>query len=155
MQLSGYNVWGRVYDSASKSYPAVTIPYNGSIKDIKNEINANLKNSKVSAIKKMSFDLNSPYKDTIIGQGSYSQSSIPTLKDVSKMSVSSIKSYASSNGLKLKFVDKSTGEQVNINDYSEYSFSSQKEHKDIILDQLSTLTIYVKKKVIQTETVAQ
>ena len=146
MQLSGYGVWGKVYDTASKSYPAVTIPYNGSISDIKKEINANLKNSKISAIKKMSFDLNNPYKDTIIGQGSYSQASIATLKNVSGMSVSSIRSYASSNGLKLKFIDKSTGKEVNISDFSEYTFSSQKEHKDTILDQISTLTIYVKKK---------
>ena len=100
----------------------------------------------------MSFDLNKPYKDTIIGQGSYSQGSIPTLKNVSSMSVSSIKSYASSNGLKLKFIDKDTNQTVSINDYSEYSFYKQKEHKDTILDQISTLTIYVKKKAVQPET---
>ena len=147
MQLSGLNVWGRVYDPSSKSYPAVTIPYNGSISDIKAEIKANLNNSKIAAIKKISFDLNKPYKDTIIGQGSYS-GGVSTLKDVSSYSVSSIKDYASANGLKLKFIDSSTGQQVSIYDWSNYSFNYQAEHKDIILDQVSTLTIYVKKKYV-------
>ena len=152
MQLSGYGVWGKVYDPSSKSYPAVTIPYNGSISDIKKEIKANLNNTKLTADKKIKFDLNNLYKDTIIGQGSYSQASIATLKDVSSYSVSKIKDYASSNGLKLKFIDVSTKGQVSLYDWSEYSFYSQAEHKDIILDQVSTLTIYVKKKVVQQQT---
>ena len=149
MQLSGYNVWGKIYDPPSKSYPAVTIPYQGSINDIKKEINENLKNTGTTGSKKIKFDINNQYKDTIIGQGSYSAPSIHTLKSMSGYSVSQIKSYAASNGLKLRFIDSSTNKEVNINDYSEYRFSSQKEHKDTLLDQISTLTIYVKKKVVQ------
>ena len=152
MQLSGYGVWGYVYDTSSKSYPAVTIPYTGSKNDIKKEIKANLNNSKMTAIKKISFDLNKPFKDTIIGQGSYSESKIAVLADVSSYSVSKIKTYASNNGLTLKFIDKATNQTVSISDYSEYSFSSQKEHKGTILDQISTLTIYVKKKQVQQTT---
>ena len=145
MQLSGYSAWGSIYEPASKSYPAVTIPYQGSISDIKKEIKANLNNSKSTAIKKISFDLNEPYKDTIIGQGSYSSSRIPTLKDVSSYTVTEIKNYASANGLKLSFIDSSNGQSVSLYDWSEYKLHYQEEHPDIILDQLSTLTIYVKK----------
>ena len=148
MQLSGYNVWGSVYDPASKSYPAVTIPYKGSINDIKKEITANLNNTKMTAVKEISFDLNEPYKDTIIGQGNYSESKIATLKNVSSYTVTEIKNYASSNGLKLKFVDVNTLEEVTLSDWSNYSFSYQDEHADIILEQISTLTIFVKKKQI-------
>ena len=151
MQLTGSSAWGKIYDTPSKSYPAVIIPYPGSISDIKKEIKENLKNTKLTASKKISFDLNDLYKDTVIGTGSYSAQSIPTLKDLSNSSVSSIKSYASSHGLSVKFVDKSTNQVVNINDYSEYTFSSQKEHKDTILDQVKSLTIYVKKKVVVQE----
>ncbi len=151
MQLTGSSAWGKIYDTPSKSYPAVIIPYPGSISDIKKEIKANLKNTKLTASKKISFDLNDLYKDRVIGTGSYSAQSIPTLKDLSNSSVSSIKSYASSHGLSVKFVDKSTNQVVNINDYSEYTFSSQKEHKDTILDQVKSLTIYVKKKVVVQE----
>ena len=152
MQLTGSSAWGKIYDTPSKSYPAVIIPYPGSIRDIKKEIKANLKNTKLTSSKKISFDLNNLYKDTVIGTGSYSAQSIPTLKDFSSSSVSSIKSYASSHGLSVKFVDKATNQQVNINDYSEYTFSSQKEHKDTILDQVKSLTIYVKKKVVTQQT---
>ena len=155
MQLSGYNVWGYVYDASSKSYPAVTIPYQGSINDIKKEIKANLNNTTLSAIKKVSFDLNNQYKDTIIGQGSYSEAKIATLKDVSSYSVSKIKSYASSNGLTLTFIDYQTNQTVSLDDFSNYSFYKQIEHKDTILDQISTLTIYVKKKEVQQQTTTE
>ncbi len=147
MQLSGYHK--KIYEPQSKSYPSVNFPYPGSINDIKKEIKANLKNTGTKGSKKISFDLNKPYKDKVIGQGSYSAPAIKTLKNVSGMSVSSIKSYASQNGLKLRFIDADTGQDVNINDYSEYSFKKQKEHKDTILSMVKTLTIYVKKKEIQ------
>lgn len=153
MQLKGYSAAGWLYDpyhGKNGGYSTSdTIPYNGSINDIKKAIKANLNNSKITPVKKISFNINKEYKTTIIGQGNYSQARIPTLANVSSYSVSKIKSYASSNGLKLKFIDKSTGQQVNIDSWGEYTFSSQKEHKDTILDQISTLTIYVKKKVVQ------
>ena len=148
-QLSGYNAWGYVYDVSSKSYPAVTIPYKGSIEDIKDEIKANLNNTGIKAITKISFDLNNPYKDEITGQKSYSEAKIATLKNLSSYSLDKIKSYASSNGLKVKFIDKATNKEVI--DLDNYKFSSQKEHVDTILDQISTLTIYVKEKVTYTQ----
>ena len=148
LQLSGYNAWGYVYDVSSKSYPAVTIPYKGSINDIKSEMKANLNNSSIKAITKISFDLNDLYVDTIIGNKTYSESKIPVLKDLSGYSLSKISDYASSNGLKVKFIDKSTNKEVS--DLSNYTFSSQKEHVDTILDQIDTLTIYVKEKIVYT-----
>ena len=147
MQLKGYSAYGLIYDTTSKNYPAVTIPYKGSINDIKKEINNNLSN-KVYSTKTISFDINKPYEDTVIGTGNYSESRIATLKDLSKSSVQSMKEYASDNNLTIKFIDYDTDETVDINDFSEYYFHSQKEHKDIILNQLSTLTIYVRKRVI-------
>ena len=144
MQLSGY--YKKIYEPQSKSYPSVTFPYQGSINDIKKEIKANLKNTTASGSKKISFDLNNPYKDKIIGQGSYSASSIPTLKSMSGLSVSSIRSYASEHNLKLRFIDSATGQDVSIDDWANYTFVKQKEHKDTILSMVNTLTIYVKKK---------
>ena len=68
---------------------------------------------------------------------------------LSSYSLDKIKSYASSNGLKVKFIDKATNKEVI--DLDNYKFSSQKEHVDTILDQISTLTIYVKEKVTYTQ----
>ena len=148
MQLKTYGVWKKVYEPASKSYPAVEIPYNGSIKDIKKAININLGKTKPTLIKTASFDLNKPYESVLVGNGKYTQSTIATLADVSKYTVSELKSYALRNSLKLSFIDVDTNKTVSINDYTNYRFYSQKEHTKIILDQLSTLTIYVKKKAV-------
>ena len=153
-QLSGYNAWHHVYEPSSKSYPAVTIPYTGSINDIKKEIKNNLSTSNNNLIKKTSFDLNKPYEETLVGQGKYSQAKINTLKSMQGNSVDAIKAYASNNKLKLSFINIDNNQTVNISNWTEYSFHSQKEHKDTIIDQISTLTIYVKKKaVISTPTV--
>ena len=145
-QLSGYNAWHHVYEPSSKSYPAVTIPYTGSINDIKKEIKENLSTSNNNLIKETSFDLNNLYEEVLVGQGKYSQSKIATLSNVSGYTVDQIKSYASNNNLKLSFINVDNNQTVSISNWNEYSFYSQKEHKDTILDQISTLTIYVKKK---------
>ncbi len=142
MQLKGYNF--KVYDINSKSYPSVTIPYTGSIDDIKAEINDNLNGSKEST-KLSSFDLNNLYQDVVLGQDSYSQSKIPTLANVSGYSVNELNTYASNNNLSLKFIDVDTGSSVSLDSWNNYSFSYQDEHVDTIINQISTLTIYVKK----------
>lgn len=143
MQLKTYSAWGKIYD---RGYPAVELPYQGSINDIKKQININLGKSKPTLIKKISFDLNDPYQDSVVGQGNYSKSTLNTLKDVSSYSFDKLRSYASSNNLTLKFIDVDTNKQISLNDYSEYRFYSQKEHKDTLISTISTLTIKVKKR---------
>lgn len=142
-QLNGYNAYKYIYDTSSKSYPAVTIPYTGSINDIKELINTNLDKKELKAIKNISFDINNKYEDELIGDGKYTQSKIPTLKNLSSYSLDDIKTYASNNKLKLKFIDVDTN--IEITNYEGYKFYSQKEHKDTILNQIDTLTIYIKK----------
>ena len=110
------------------------------------QININLGKSKPTLIKKISFDLNDPYQDSVVGQGNYSKSTLNTLKDVSSYSFDKLRSYASSNNLTLKFIDVDTNKQISLNDYSEYRFYSQKEHKDTLISTISTLTIKVKKR---------
>ena len=148
MQLKTYNVWGKVYEPQSKGYPAVQVPYQGSIDDIKKEIKINLGKSTPELIKTASFDLNNLFEDTLIGQGKYSTPTINTLKNLSSYSVANIKSYASKNKLKLKFVDYSSNTEVSIDSWRDYKFHSQKEHVDTLIDQLSSLTIYVKKQTV-------
>ena len=144
LQLKGYNAWGTVYEPSSKSYPAVTIPYTGSIKDIKNEMNINLGKSNYTLIKSISFDLNKPYESTIIGQNKYTQEKIKTMPNLSKYSVSEIKAFASNNNKALQFVDVDTNQNVDIYDYSTYHFYSQSVHKDTILDMVNDIVIKVK-----------
>lgn len=142
-QLNGYNAYKYIYDTSSKSYPAVTIPYTGSINDIKELINTNLGKKDMKVIKNISFDINNMFEDELIGDGKYTQSKIPTLKNLSSYTLDEIKTYASNNKLKLKFIDVDTN--IEVTNYEGYNFYSQKEHKDTILDQIDTLTIYIKK----------
>ena len=146
LQLTGKGVWGKIYEESSKSYPAVTIPYQESINAIKKEININLDKLTQLPIKNITFDLNKPYESEIIGLGNYSNINIQTLKDLSKYNITQIKQYAQSINKDLKIIDYDTNQEVNINNYNEYNFQSQKEHKDIILDQIQSITIYVKKQ---------
>lgn len=145
LQLTGKNVWGTVYDEASKSYPAVTIPYQESINAIKKEISINLEKTKQKEIKKIKFDINEPYESEIIGKGNYSQTNITTLKDLSTYSIERLKTYAKDINKPLKIVDFDTKQELNIESYGEYYFHSQKEHKDIILNQIDSITVYVRK----------
>lgn len=142
-QLNGYNAYKYIYDTSSKSYPAVTIPYTGSINDIKELINTNLGKKDMKVIKNISFDINNMFEDELIGDGKYKQAKIPTLKNLSSYTLDEIKTYASNNKLKLKFIDADTN--IEVTNYEGYNFYSQKEHKDTILDQIDTLTIYIKK----------
>lgn len=144
LQLKGYNAWGTIYEPSSKSYPAVTIPYTGSIKDIKKEMNINLGKSNYTLIKSISFDLNKPYKSTIIGQDKYVQEKIKTMPNLSTYSVSDIKRFASNNNKTIQFVDVDTNQNVDIYDYSTYHFYSQSVHKDTILDMVNDIVIKVK-----------
>lgn len=145
LQLTGKNVWGTIYDESSKSYPAVTIPYQESISEIKKEININLEKIKQKEIKKIKFDISKPYESQIIGKGNYSQTNITTLKDLSTYSIQRLKDYAKDIKKTLKIVDFDTKQELNIDTYGEYYFYQQKEHKDIIINQIDSITIYVKK----------
>ena len=145
LQLTGKNVWGTIYDESSKSYPAVTIPYQESISEIKKEININLEKIKQKEIKKIKFDISKPYESQIIGKGNYSQTNITTLKDLSTYSIQRLKDYAKDIKKTLKIVDFDTNQELNIDTYGEYYFYKQKEHKDIIINQIDSITIYVKK----------
>ena len=114
--------------------------------EVKKEININLDKLTQLPIKNITFDLNKPYESEIIGLGNYSNINIQTLKDLSKYNITQIKQYAQSINKELKIIDYDTNQEVNINNYNEYNFHSQKEHKDIILDQIQSITIYVKKQ---------
>ena len=145
LQLTGKNVWGSIYDESSKSYPAVTLPYQESINAIKKEININLGKTKQKEIKKINFDIKEPYETEIIGKGNYSKTNITTLKDLSTYSIEKLKTYAKDINKTLKIIDYDTNQELILEQYGEYYFYKQKEHKDIIIDQIDSITIYVKK----------
>lgn len=146
LQLTGQSVYRKVYEESSHSYPAVTMPYQESINAIKKEISINQGKTTKKEIKTISFDINKPYESEIIGKGKYSKINLSTLKDLSNYSVPSIKSYANEVNKTLHFIDVETNQQIELNDFTEYIFFYQKEHKDIMLNQIKEINIYVKKR---------
>lgn len=146
LQLTGRNAWKEVYEPATKSYPAISLPYQESIDEIKKEININLGKEKPNLIKEISFDLNNLYEEKVIGSGNYSNTNVTTLKNLANMSISEIKEYAKNNNKELVIQDYDTKEKLNIEDYTNYYFHGQKSHVDTIIDQLENITIYVKKR---------
>lgn len=146
LQLTGQSVFRKVYEESSHSYPAVTMPYQESINAIKKEININQGKTTKKEIKSIKFDINNPYESEVIGKGKYSKINLQTLKDLSSYSVPSIKNYANEINKTLKFIDSETNQIIDLNDYTEYTFLYQKEHKDVILNQIKEINIYVKKK---------
>lgn len=148
LQLSGKNMYGKIYEQSSKSYPSITIPYQESIEYITNEINSSLGLSQSQLIKTISFDLKNINKDNNTNANNYSIINITTLDDLSNMSYDEIKKYTEDNNLKLNIVDYDTNQKLNISDFSQYYFYKQKEHKDIIIEELENITIYVKKRSI-------
>ena len=146
LQLTGQSVFRKVYEESSHSYPAVTMPYQESINAIKKEISINQGKLTKKEIKTISFDINKPYESQVIGKGNYSKINLSTLKDLSSYSVPDIKYYANEVNKTLHFIDAETNQEIEINDYTEYVFFYQKEHKDIILNQIKEINIYVKKR---------
>ncbi len=152
MQLSGKNAYGMIYETSSKSYPAVTLPYQESINAIKEEINTVLGKNNINAIKSISFDLNKQYENNIIGSGNFNITNVTTLKNLSNLSINQIKDYAEENKLKLNLINYDTNETINTTNYDDYYFIKQKEHVDTIIQELDSITIYVKKRSIITST---
>ena len=143
MQLKGF--YQDIYQAG-----AITIPYEGSINDIKEAIKVNLGKSNGTEVKKISFDINKLYEDTIVGQGEYTKKYIPTLKNLAGYSVEEIKSLGSNNNITIKFVDIDSNSTVSISSWGEYKFYSQSVKPKNTLVSIKSLTIYVKKSSVPT-----
>lgn len=105
LYLSGYDYY--IYDYEPSTGQGMRlhlynfVPYNGSIKDVTNAMKVNLGLIEKEPVKTFSFDVNTPYKDTVIGQGYYSEASLPLLKDLTGSTESFARSYANTNNITL------------------------------------------------------
>ena len=148
LQLSGKNMYHKIYESSSNSYPAVTIPYQESIEYIKNEINIVLGKTKVNIIKNISFDLNNLFKYDDTNSNNYNTININTLENLSNKTIDEIKTITNKYNLELNIIDYDTNNEIDISNYDNYYFYKQKEHVDTIIQELKSITIYVKKRSI-------
>ena len=103
LYLSGYSAM--IYDYSQKSNSGTKlvlydfVPYEGSIKDITNAMKANLGTTTTDAVKTFSFDVDTPYEEKIIGQGTYNEAGIILLKDMTGMTEGAAEAYLKTVGI--------------------------------------------------------
>jgi LCP family protein required for cell wall assembly len=102
LYISGYSAM--IYDYSQKTNAGMKlvlydfVPYQGSLTDVSNAMKANL-NSTTNSSKTFAFNVDTPYEETIIGQGSYNEAGIVLLKDMSGMTETEATEYLKSIGL--------------------------------------------------------
>lgn len=75
--------------------------YDDSVKAVSNAIKENLGKKKTQVVKKFSFDVNTPYKEKVIGEGITGTRSLTLLPSFVGESVSYVRSYCSQHGISL------------------------------------------------------
>ena len=90
--------------------------YGGSVEAIKSALKENLGLKEKETIKKLSFDINNPYKETVIGKNVYTDKNPPKLMiNFTKKDISVLKNWADTNGYTLEIEEReiSDGSYVN------------------------------------------
>lgn len=136
-----------IYEPSTKSYASVAFYYKQSLQDIIDAIKINLGKKKGTLIKKFSFNLNEPYKETIIGNGSYNESKYTLIPNFSNYSVNKLKEFANKNNLELNFIDSQTNEKLELSSFTDYTFMYQKEKEYTPVFRIESINIYVKSNI--------
>ncbi len=143
LTISGHDQY--VYDysqldgSGSRMNLYNYVPYEQSIKDVSEAMKINLGLIEREAIKEFSFDINEPYIETTIGEGSYSKSSISLLPSFVGEDESVARSWASRNGMKF-VVKETTGSTIG------QIVSQELPAGKMDLENMTTLTVTVVKE---------
>ncbi len=115
LYLSGYDQY--IYDYSGINGQGTRmrlynfVAYKGSLKDVSNAMKVNLGLSDPTIIKTFSFDINNPYEEHIIGQGTYNESRISILPSFVGYDKQRAISYGNSHGftVNVKYVSSPTG----------------------------------------------
>lgn len=105
LYLSGYDATIYDYNPISGQGTRMRlynfVPYKGSISDIVKAMKVNLGLEEAEVEKTFTFDVENEYKETVIGKGTYNESTISLLKDLTGYTESEARSYASNNNISL------------------------------------------------------
>jgi len=77
------------------------IPYKGSVRDITNAMKINLGEKEAKVIKTLSFDINEPYTENVVGKGNYNESRLSLLPNFIGSSEATVDTYAKKHGFKV------------------------------------------------------
>jgi len=115
LYLSGYDQTIVDYDSINNAGSKLAlynfVPYRGSIEDISEAMKINLEEQEQKIIKEFNFDINTPYKQKIIGKGYYNESGIALLPSFVGKDLSNAQSYCNNKGITLNIEKITTNSQ--------------------------------------------
>ncbi|MCM1370808.1 MAG: LCP family protein [Clostridium sp.] len=117
LYISGYDKYifdySNLYNAGMKLNLYNFIPYEGSLNDVSKAMKVNLGIEEEEQIKKLNFDINNPYKETIIGKGKYQiTNSLNLLPNFVGKNVSVANTYAKNNGMNIT-IKETTGNSSN------------------------------------------
>lgn len=154
LYISGYDQ--HIYDYSQKTKQGTKmnlynfVPYNNSVAEIKTALKENLGIQKVKEIKKISFDVNTPYVEKVVGKGEYKENRISLLPNFVGKDIDFVQAYATKNSLKIeiKNVEKSTKYPIG-------QVISQTPNSNMDILYVSTIIVEVVNKHTEEQTVVQ
>ena len=145
LQLSTYGK--SLYDPLlNMSGMSMQIYYKESFNQVVKEMKINLGLEEPNPIKTFSFSINKPYKETIIGKGTFNQTDIQTVPYFRGKDISLLQNWANSNGINLNITYQDTNEQANnviINQGVPSTYRMD------MLDKTKTYTVIVARNIIE------
>ncbi len=108
LYLNGYDQ--RIYDYGGTNLSLYNyVLYDDSIKAVSNAMKENLELKKTKAIKKFSFNINTPYEEIVIGKDETSKTSLVLVPSFVGKSLSYVNSFCGANGIKVNVNGSGTG----------------------------------------------
>lgn len=147
LYISGYDQYIYDYSQLDGSGTGLSlynfVPYKKSLKEISQAMKINLGLAKYEMVKEFSFDINNEYKETVIGKGEYSGTSVDLLPNFVGYDKSEAMAWGSSHGvaINVKEVDGSVLGRI----------TEQSLPEGMDVDYVRSLTIYVVAKETEVE----
>lgn len=103
LYISGYDQYifdySQIQNQGTKSNLYNFVPYKGSLEDVSSYMKANLGTDESKIIKTVSFDINTPYEEKVIGKGYYNESRMVLLPNFTGSSETTVKEFANKYNL--------------------------------------------------------
>ena len=143
LQLSTYGK--SLYDPLLNMYGmSMQIYYKESLNRVVKEMKINLGLEKPTLIKTFSFSINNPYKETIIGKGTFSQSDIQVVPSFRGKDISELQYWANANGISLDITYQDSTEQT---DNTIINQGIPSTYRMDMLDKSKTYTVVVARNI--------
>ncbi len=120
--------------------------YEGSLNDITDAMKVNLGLKSPKIIKTFSFSANKPYKQSVIGKGSYTQTKLKTIPNFKTMTLVNAQSWLAENGITSNVVYVVKGHELYDDTLPEGTIVSQSAKYGMLVENVTSCNLYVIRK---------